>query len=101
MAGKTWTKDDEGYSDHEDIGSKKGKKKDTTSKRNVTWKIVSPPRKSSRLTKGKTIINVIDEEDSVSSQSPVNAMKQEDSLELFEKAGVSNKGLSKLRKRTL
>lgn len=80
LVGKTWTKDEEGDYDHEDVGSKKGKKKATTLKRKAVRKTASSPRKSSRLSKGKTIVNVIDEEDSVSSQSLVRQAEVEDSL---------------------
>lgn len=68
--------------------TKKGKCKAAfATKRKGARKVASPPRKSSRPAKGKTMINVIDEEDSASSQSLVNPAEPEDSFELSEGEG--------------
>lgn len=85
LAGKTWTKDEEGDSDHEDVGSKKGKKNATSLKWKAVRKTASSLRKSSRLAKRKTVVNAIKKEDFISSQSLIRSTEVEDNLEISER----------------
>lgn len=85
QSGKVWTNDEEGDSEHEDAGPRKGKRKATSmTKWNAIRKPVTSPRKSSRFAKGKSVISITDEEDSVLSQSSIKATEVEGNLELSE-----------------
>lgn len=85
FSGKAWTREDEADFEQEYPGTKKGKCKAASStKRKGVRKIASPPRKSTRLAKGKTMVNVIEEEKTESSQSLVNPVEPKDSLEISE-----------------
>lgn len=78
-SGKHWPKEEEGDSDNEDDGTKKGKRKASYAiKGKAPKKSATSPCKSSRLAKGKNIISVIDEEDLVFLQIPAKPTEVED-----------------------